>query len=176
METGSGKVPVLHFTPSTVSLNPPPHSRSFPPPLLFCFSSIRLLFPKRETHLAFFFFFPRAASRLACLCDSTSPGGGRQPVIFYPVGKRGGGGTAVAGDGLRRIQPDGGRRPMDWKQREGRARHHLTSRHIWPHLYPSTECDSGPQLLFFTHFWKESNLISLSETMPSHVFKFVIFF
>lgn len=101
----------------------------------------------RRGKLAWHFFFPRAASRLACLCDSTSPGGGRQPVIFYPAGKRRGGGTAAAGDGLRRIQPDGGRRPMDWKQREGGARCHLTSRHIWPHLYPS-ECDSGPHLFF----------------------------
>lgn len=44
----------------------------------------------------------------------------------------------------------------------------LTSKHIWPHLYPS-KCDLGP--VFF--FWKESNSISLSETMPSNFF-FVI--
>lgn len=41
----------------------------------------------------------------------------------------------------------------------------LTSKHIWSHLYPS-KCGLGPDLLF----WRESNSISLPDTMPYNFF------
>lgn len=51
----------------------------------------------------------------------------------------------------------------------------LTSKHIWLHSYLS-KCDLGPRSAFFFFFfsWKESNSISLSETMSSNFFFFFV--